>query len=71
MSNELAFTKDSLIGDILKAKPASGGVFMSFGMPCIGCMVALEETVGQAAEHHGIDLAQLLDKINSLEEEIS
>ena len=60
------FTKDALIGDILKAKPEAGGVFMSFGMPCIGCMVGLGETVGQAAEHHGIDLAQLLDKINLL-----
>ena len=57
-------TKDMLIAEVLKAKPGSAGIFFSFGMPCLGCVVALNESVGDAAMTHGIDLDELLRKLN-------
>jgi len=56
--------KDMLIAEVLKAKPEAAGIFFSFGMPCLGCIVALNESVGDAAMTHGIDLDELLKKLN-------
>lgn len=58
------FTKESTIDEVLKAKPMTAGIFFSLGMPCLGCVVALNETVEAAAAAHGIDLNELLRKIN-------
>ena len=52
------------IADILKLKPAAAGIFFSFGMPCLGCSIALSETVEAAASVHGIPLDELLKKLN-------
>ena len=40
---------------------------MSYGMHCLGCALAHGETVGEAAEVHGADLAEMLEKLNDIE----
>lgn len=63
-SKDINITKEMLIADALKAKPKAAAIFFSFGMPCLGCVVALNESIGDAAATHGIDLDELLKKIN-------
>ncbi len=57
-------TADMKIGDILKQNPEAAKILMSFGMHCLGCAVASGESIGQAAQVHGIDLKKLLESLN-------
>lgn len=59
-------TKDSIIGDIIKEKPETVKILMDYGMGCLGCPSAAMERLEQACEIHGIDLDEVLAKINSL-----
>ena len=52
------------IAEVLKLKPDTAKVFMSYGMHCIGCAIAAGETVSQAAEVHGIDPKELVEDLN-------
>ena len=57
-------TGDMLISEVLELNPNTAGVFMGFGMGCVGCMAARGETVEEAAAVHGIDVEELLEKLN-------
>ena len=61
------FTKDTIIGDILKQKPEAGKLFLEIGMHCLGCPSSRAETVEQACAVHGEDCDALLEKINNLD----
>jgi len=56
-------TKDTIISDILKIAPDSVPLFRSMGMNCLGCAMATGETLGQACSAHGVDVNDLLSKI--------
>lgn len=57
-------TKDTIIADIIKEKSNAAEILMAYGMGCIGCPSAQMETLGQACEIHGIDLEEVLKKLN-------
>lgn len=59
-------TKDTIIGDILDIAPQAAPLFMSIGMHCLGCPSSRGETVEQACMVHGVDVNDLLEKINAL-----
>lgn len=59
-------TKDTIIGDILDIAPQTAPVFFSIGMHCLGCPSSRGETVEQACMVHGVDVDELLKKINEL-----
>jgi len=59
-------TKDTIIADILKAAPDAVPLFRSMGMNCLGCAMASGETLGQACAAHGVDVDDLLAKVNEL-----
>lgn len=56
--------KDTLIGDVIELNPNAPEILFSYGMHCLGCIIASGETVEQAAEVHGIDVDQLLEDLN-------
>ena len=58
-------TKDTIIADILKIAPDSVPMFRSMGMNCLGCAMASGETLGQACAAHGVDVEDLLSKLNA------
>lgn len=58
--------KDTLIGELISEKPAAVDVLMKYEMGCLGCPSAQNETIEQAAYIHGIDLNELLEKLNSI-----
>ena len=57
-------TKDTIIGDILDIAPETAPIFLSIGMHCLGCPSSRGETVEQACMVHGVDVNELLAKVN-------
>lgn len=58
-------TKDTIIGDILDIAPETAPIFLSIGMHCLGCPSSRGETVEQACMVHGVNVDELLEKINA------
>ena len=58
-------TKDTIIGDILDIAPETAPIFLSIGMHCLGCPSSRGETVEQACMVHGVEVEELLAKINA------
>lgn len=59
----MAISVDSTIADLLREKPESATILQSFGMGCLGCAIANNETVREAAMVHGIPLEELKKKL--------
>ena len=58
-------TGDMLIMEVVEANENAPEILLSFGMHCLGCAIAHQETVGEAAAVHGINLDDLLDALNN------
>ncbi len=57
-------TKDMVIGDILDNEPGTAVFFLEMGMHCLGCPASRGETVEEACMVHGVDVSELVAKIN-------
>ncbi|MDO5725477.1 MAG: DUF1858 domain-containing protein [Tissierellia bacterium] len=64
----MKFTKDMLIGDIIRKDPRTIEVLMYHGMGCVGCPASQMESLEEAAMVHGISLEGLMDALNELED---
>lgn len=62
----MKINKDMTIMEVLNANQDTALVFQSFNMGCIGCLAAHGETVEQACAVHGIDLDDMLAKLNKV-----
>lgn len=58
-------TKDTLIGDILDHDRTTAEYFLVMGMHCLGCPSARGESLEQACMVHGVDVDELITKINA------
>ena len=58
-------TKDTIIGDILDIAPQTAPLFLSIGMHCLGCPASRGETVEDACAVHGVNVDELLAKVNA------
>lgn len=58
-------TGDMKIFDALKINPEAGTILASMGMHCIGCAMARGETIEEAASVHGVDIHELVEKLNA------
>ena len=61
-----AITKDMTIGEILRANPAVAPILMEAGMHCLGCPSAQGESLEEAAMVHGMNVEDLMKKIEAL-----
>ena len=61
-----AITKDMTIGEALVANPNIVPVLLEAGMHCIGCPSAQGETLEEAAMVHGMNIDDLMKKIEAL-----
>ena len=61
----MKFNKDTKIGEILKEAPEKAEILLQIGMHCLGCPASQEETLEEACEVHGIDVNEVLEKINA------
>lgn len=61
---KMKFNKDTKIGELLEMAPEKAEILMEAGMHCLGCPASQAETLEEACEVHGIDVEELLKKIN-------
>lgn len=59
-----AITKDTIIGDILDMDRTTAPYFLEMGMHCLGCPSARGESLEQACMIHGINVQELVEKLN-------
>ncbi len=59
-------TKDMTIGEILRTNPDVAPVLMEAGMHCLGCPSAQAESLEEAAMVHGMDINDLMARIEAL-----
>lgn len=57
-------TKDTTMGEIAKNHPKAAELLAKNGMPCVGCPMAMMESLENGAKRHGIDLDKLLKELN-------
>ena len=62
----MTITKDTIIGDILTIARQTEPLFMNIGMHCLGCPASRGETVEQACMVHGVEVDDLLAKVNEM-----
>ena len=60
----MVVTKDTIIGDVLDYDQTTARYFLEIGMHCLGCPASQAETIEQAAMVHGVDVDELLNKLN-------
>lgn len=57
--------KDTKIGELLQEFPEKAEILLSAGMHCLGCPASQAESLAEACEVHGIDVDELVEKLNS------
>lgn len=60
----MKFSKDTTIGEILETAPEKADLLLEAGMHCLGCPASRGETIEEACMVHGIDVQDLLEKLN-------
>jgi len=61
----MKINKDMTIGELLREAPEKAEVLLEAGMHCLGCPSAQAESLEEACEVHGIDVNELLKKLNA------
>ena len=56
--------KNMKIGDLLEKAPEKADILLEAGMHCLGCPASQAETLEEACEVHGIDVDELVEKLN-------
>ena len=59
-------TKSMLIGELLTVDPNIAPILMRAGMHCLGCPSSQMESLEEAAMVHGMDINDLMSKIEAL-----
>ena len=57
--------KKMTIGELLAEAPEKADILLEAGMHCLGCPASQAETLEEACEVHGIDVEELLAKLNA------
>ncbi len=62
---KMKFNKDTKIGEILQVAPEKAEILIECGMHCIGCPASQMETLEEACDVHGIDVEEVIEKLNA------
>ena len=61
----MEINKSTTIGEILEKAPEKAEILLEVGMHCIGCPASQMETLEEACEVHGIDVEEVVEKLNA------
>ena len=64
--NPNLISKEMTFAEIMGKNPEAGMVLMNKGMHCIGCGMAMMETLEQGALVHGLDPDKLVKELNGM-----
>lgn len=62
---KMEFNKDTKIGEILEKAPDKAEILLEVGMHCLGCPASQMETLEEACSVHGIDVEEVVKKLNA------
>lgn len=57
--------KTTKIGELLEIAPEKAEILLNAGMHCLGCPASQEETIEEACDVHGIDVEEIIAKLNA------
>jgi hybrid cluster-associated redox disulfide protein len=57
--------EDMSVLAIMQAWPPTVGVFLDFGLHCVGCPIGPFHSLGDASLEHGVDHQQLVEAITA------
>jgi len=60
-------TKETKLSELLSLNPKAGEILFEIGMSCIGCPMAMQETIEQGCLAHGMnkkEIDEVLKKLN-------
>lgn len=60
----MKFNKDTRIGELLEQAPEKAEILLDMGMHCLGCPASQMETLEEACDVHGIDVEEVLERLN-------
>jgi hybrid cluster-associated redox disulfide protein len=61
-------TKEMTFGDVMERDPEAAFKLMDMGLMCGGCPIAQFETVDEGCRMHGVDVKNILKKLNEAPE---
>ena len=56
--------KTTKIGELLEMAPEKAEILLAAGMHCLGCPASQAETLEEACDVHGINVDELVEKLN-------
>ena len=59
-------TKSMSIAEVISRYPDTIPVLMKTGMHCIGCPMAMQETLEDGLSAHGLDADKIIDGLNKI-----
>ncbi len=60
----MEISKDMTIGELLEKAPEKAEILLEAGMHCLGCPASQMETIEEACGVHGIDVDEIIEKLN-------
>lgn len=61
----MIINKETKIGEIIENAPEKAEILLEAGMHCLGCPASQGESLEEACQVHGIDVEELLKKLNA------
>lgn len=61
----MTITKNITIGELLEIAPEKAEILLEAGMHCLGCPASRGETIEEACAVHGLDVEELVAKLNA------
>lgn len=61
--------KDTKIGEVLSINMEASKYFLEMGMHCLGCPASQNESIEEACMVHGVDVNELIEKLNNFLED--
>ena len=62
----MKITKKTLMSEILEKKPEAAKLLIEAGMHCVGCPMAMQETLEQGCKAHGMNKKQIDELVKKL-----
>ncbi|QDM15880.1 DUF1858 domain-containing protein [Tardiphaga sp. vice352] len=62
---------DTIVGEMMRARPETIRVFLDFRMECIGCPISAFHSVDDACMEHGVDRDAFLTALRAARETIT
>ena len=58
--------KDMTFGELIKVCPQAGSILGKYGLHCIGCHIAVVETLEEGSRAHGLSEEQINEMVAEL-----